>query len=102
MLIDTRKTLHSINNFMDDFKAFFYMAVLSAIFYAVCVINKNMKQSERAVTLALATVLYSVAFAIIFYWLETPAFIILGIIATFFGIYIYFGLEKTLNEIIIP
>ena len=64
----------------------------SAVFYAVIVFNNQMKLKEKAILLAVATIFYSIAFATIFYYLETPAFIILGTIATFFGIYIYFGI----------
>ena len=102
LLIGTRKTMHSIGNFMDDFKAFCWMTIASVLLYMVCVFAKNMKVSEKAVTLAIATAFYSIAFATIFYWLETPAFIILGTISAFFGVYIYFGFHKTLDEIIIP
>ena len=102
MLSDTRKTFHSIGNFMDDFKAFCWCIIASALLYMACIFAKNMKVSEKAVTLSIATAFYSIAFATIFYWLETPAFIILSTIAAFFGVYIYFGFQKTLDEIIIP
>ena len=68
------------------------MLAASAICYGVIVINNQMKLREKAIVLALGTVFYSLSFAIMFYYLETPAFIILGTIATFFGIYIYFGI----------
>ena len=94
--------MHSIRNFMKDVEFVAVMCGLSAVLYFAIIFGENRKVSEKAVTLAIATCLYSVAFATIFYWLETPAFIILGTIAAFFGVYVYFGFQKTLNEIIIP